>query len=353
MLKFIRVFLLPLVAAGCSSTPDVNYHYYFAKSQAALAAAQTVTCDASKTNVIVVTTASAPTMTYYADIARGPQTINLRDIEGDFRTFVDSDAQFGFYDDGRLKSINQYTIGQGANVIKSAVSLATTALPLAGAKVEAVTESDACAVIDKWGGGAAGKIASVNLSYAAQIDPTHVLGKSFEIPIANASQQLYKELKAKTTLPAIEASVGMARAIEGRATYSRLVGYSQDEIVPLRLQRTADVEIKVLSAHRPVWMGTVIVPMPREYGENVLPIPRAALFGKQSFSLTLSEAGAIQTIDYGKLSGASDALSAATYVAGSGPQITSNEVADVKAKADLIAQTQRLTRCQTNPANCN
>jgi hypothetical protein len=47
----------------------------------------------------------------------------------------------------------------------------------------------------------------------------------------------------------------------------------------------------------------------------VLPIPKAALFGGEQFSLTLSESGAVTSLSYGKTSGAPAALGAANSVA--------------------------------------
>src|SRR5262249_51200750 len=151
-------------------------------------------------------------------------------------------------------------------------------------------------------------------------------------------------------LPPISVSIGHAWAVGGRANYLLPAGYSDDDVVGLRLQKTANVEIKVLSNHKPIWKGNVVVPLPDTYA---LPIPRAALFGNQNFSLSLSEAGAIQSVDYGKLSGAAGALNAAQSVANAPTQAMANQVADVKAQADLIAQTQRLLRCQTHPTTCN
>ena len=345
MLRFLSASCLLVCLVGCSSIPDVAYNYYFVKSDTTLSVAQTVTCDAYKANLIFVTTASPPAMAYSADLARGPQLINIRAIEGNFQTFVDSDAKFEFYDDGRLKSINQNTVGQGESAIKSAVSLATTIVPMAAAIAD-LAEIDECKVVDKLG---ADK--GVNLTYSAQFDITHVLGRSFSINPSPASKELYKKLNAHGRMPPIDVSIGNTNSVGGRATFLRPAGYSDDDIVGLKLQKTANVEIKIYSAHRPIWKGSVIVPM---QGTYTLPIPKAALFGKQSFSLALSEAGAVQSIDYGKLSGATGALNAAGSIAtASAPEATSAKVADIKAQADLIAQTQRLARCHTNPVSCN
>jgi hypothetical protein len=84
-----------------------------------------------------------------------------------------------------------------------------------------------------------------------------------------------------------------------------------------------------------------------------LPIPKAALFGKQTFSLSLSEAGTITAVDYGKQTGAAGALNAAGSIATAvDPETPTAKAADLKAQADIIAQQQRLLRCQRAPASC-
>ncbi len=93
-----------------------------------------------------------------------------------------------------------------------------------------------------------------------------------------------------------------------------------------------------------------MVPSPKTY---LLPIPKAALFGKQNFALSLADSGAVTAIEYGKATGAAGPLNvlgaAATAAA---PDSTAAKAAEVKAQADLIAQQQRLTRCQAHPAQC-
>jgi hypothetical protein len=99
-----------------------------------------------------------------------------------------------------------------------------------------------------------------------------------------------------------------------------------------------------------IWKGTVAIPSRETYQ---LPIPKAALFGVQKFSLSLSEAGAITAVNYGKNTGAAGAANAGASIATAlTPESTAARAADLKAQADLIAQQQRLHRCQTNPAAC-
>lgn len=120
--------------------------------------------------------------------------------------------------------------------------------------------------------------------------------------------------------------------------------------MPLTLQATGKVRVDLTAQGQSIWTGTIQVPLPQTY---LLPIPKAALFGKQSFSLSLSEAGAVTSVDYGKNTGAASALNAAGAIAtAAAPETVAAKAAEVKAQADLIAQQQRLARCHANPAQC-
>jgi hypothetical protein len=118
----------------------------------------------------------------------------------------------------------------------------------------------------------------------------------------------------------------------------------------LTLQRIANVQVDVLAKGSSIFSTNIALPQSTTYE---LAIPKAAVFGKQSFSLTLAESGAVTSVDYGKLSGASGALNAATSAVGAAaPESTANKAAEVKSQADLIAQQQRLVRCQAQPDKC-
>lgn len=84
----------------------------------------------------------------------------------------------------------------------------------------------------------------------------------------------------------------------------------------------------------------------------VLPIPKAALFGKQTFVLSLAESGRISTLGYGRTTGVPGAFNAAT--AASTAEITEDNAgaAALKAAADLIAQQQRFNTCKLKPTDC-
>src|SRR5262245_12306405 len=125
MLRSIAVVCLAGSLVACASIPDVEYNYYLSKMNGVATVTQTVACAPDMQSLVIVNTPSF-VPTYSADLDRGTYKITIRDIEGTFRGFADSSANFGFYDDGRLKSVNQSSTGQGEAAIKSTVSLGTT-----------------------------------------------------------------------------------------------------------------------------------------------------------------------------------------------------------------------------------
>jgi len=157
---------------------------------------QTVACNQSQDGFVVVTTPSI-TSTYSANYSKGPYRIKIRDFEGGFSGFADSDASFAFFDDGRLKSVNQSTTGQGEAVIKSAVTLATTisaaaagfdasvSIPTLKAECDAIT---AAQPVPKTGDPPAS--GAVTFSYQFQFDDTlsnMTLGKPIPVDISPGS----------------------------------------------------------------------------------------------------------------------------------------------------------------------
>jgi hypothetical protein len=363
MLRIAKAALVAACLGGCSSIPDVEYTYYPSKASASVSVSQTIACNPGKTDLVIV---SIPTISaaYAADTGMPPYRIRIGDIEGGFGSFADSEATFKFSDDGRLLSINQSTTGQGETVVKAAVGVGTSILTFHTSvrppksneeKPAASAELPVCKFIADWG---AGK--PVTLTYGAEFDPLD--GGSIDIKPSQGSQSLYAAINSMSSLPRLTAVVGPAVPIASRA---RNIPDADEGSVKLTLRKTAKVDVKVRAsstiirttanavvrgtANTVIGGGTIIVPTKATY---TVPIPRAAFFGKQSFAMTLSDAGDITSITYGKLSGAAAALNAGNSIATVKTTDTTAEVAQLKAKADLIAQRQRLLKCEAEPGEC-
>lgn len=340
MEKLVACILVAALLGACSTLPDVEYGYYLTKSQVNVSVTQTLDCTADQTALIVVNTATV-TPVYSADTAKGLYHIKVKDVEGGFAPFADSEMSFSFFDDGRLKSINQSTTGQGETVIKNVVSLASA---LGGGPPP--VKGKTLPICDKIKSAGQGK--PVSLVYSGTFDLAANLGRILPLGVAPASRKLFADLGVDPVTSRMQLQVGTAPADDARAKY--LGTDSSSDYVPLTLQSTADVRVDVTASGSSIWTGTISVPLPKTY---VLPILKAALFGKQSFSLTLSDSGAITTVDFAKNSGAAGALSAGTAVATAAvPETPAAKAADLKGQADLIAQQQRLARCQATPAQC-
>jgi hypothetical protein len=284
--------------------------------------------------------------------------LKIRDVEGALHDFADSDLNIGFYDDGRLKSINQNTTGEGETIIKSAVSLASAVAPLgAGAGFAQVIEQlnkeaqpkIPCDAITAIGGG---KPVSISWVYP-RVGTVDLAAPQLPIKlsVAPGSNELYKALQKIIPLPEPKLIIGPPAYVDSGARLVAEPYVSPNEFVYLTLQEMGNVKIEVLdNSGAPISSAVVVTPLKRTY---FLPIPRAALFGSQKFSLALSEAGAITAVDYGKNVGTTGALNVASTVATSlHAESPATKANDLKAQADVIAQQQRLLHCQTNPSKC-
>jgi hypothetical protein len=350
MKKALMLATLTAVA-GCSFVPDVEYSYYPAKSTSSINISQAVTCNSDSTALVVV---NVPTVniSYAADRDQTPVPFKINDLNGAFAPFADTDVSFSFYDDGRLKGINQSTTGQGEAAIKSAVSLATTLAAVgAGAPSTAPVKKPKlpiCTTLASFGGGKA-----VTLVYTAEIDASKATDGPIQLTVSPDSQALADLLKGAPGMPllvyTISDPVPTGSGVHPGSSAS-------SNTVKLTLQQTASVNVEIHAnyddnAHsNQIWTGVLVLPTVGTYD---LPIPRAALFGKQSFSLSLAESGAVTSVDYGKNTGASGILNAGAAIAATqAPEAASAQAADIKAQADIIYQTKRLAACRASSTAC-
>ncbi len=339
-------FVLAFALAGCASVPDVDYLYYPAKSSVVANVTRSVACNSAQTELIVVD-APGVTTSYAADYSKKPFQFRIDALDGIFGSFADTDMHFSFYHDGRLKSINQSSVGQGESVVKSAVSLATTVAALGGGAPNqaAAKPLPICATLKAWGGDK-----PVSLTYEARVDLTAATGAPIKLVAASDRQALAGALATTSGMPRLALIVSKAVLARAGARWDPSANSNSSGVILLKLQQMVSVEVKIEQNGTPIWDGTVILPASGSYD---LPIPKAGLFGTQTFSLTLSEAGAVTDVDYGKHTGATAALnSAGTIATTQTPSTAATQAADEKAKADLIYQTNRNAACQARPASC-
>ncbi len=336
MHKVLAGTLAVLAFAGCASTPNVEYRYFPARASTAVTVTQTIDCSQDKTRFNFIHTPTVVT-TYSSDRSRKPFALSTKDLQS---ALTDAEVKFDWFDDGRLKSVNQSSVGQGENTVKAAM---TFLAPVVGGAAPGVGECDKVATL---GGGK-----PVTIVYERAIE--YAKGESDQVfslhPSVN-SKAIYDSAKdvLKARLPVLSFKARPWEEIVPLVQATEDTSDAQGEL-PLTLNKTAVVPVQILVSEVAFWSGRVVVPTAETYA---VPIPKPKLFGKQAFALTLNEAGGIATMGYISLSGTAGAFNALNAVSTTVSPSDSARAATIRAEADVIAQTQRLAACQAKPTEC-
>lgn len=328
-------------AVSCAHTPSVKVNYFLAQSEVSFKVIRTVACDEGG-NPIAATTI-IPTVRHFADREAGAQPLPLAALKG---AFSDTDVKFEFYEDGRLKSINASSTGQGEAIFKSAISLLATAAASEVPRDDIPTE---CANIKKWGGGK-----PLTLTYEASINLDKNPLNAEQIITPDAGSAYYAQ-ELKQALGGVCAYI-TERGPSSTSSPGEYTASKKNEAL-LTLRQPGRVSITITAgppglckAHR-LWSGEVLA---GQFGKSyLLPIPRPATFGKQVFAVSLAESGALTSLQYASNTGAAQTLVVANsaWTAAQGTT-DAQEVAALKAEADVIAAQQRLVQCKANHETC-
>ena len=332
----VALILLGSLLAGCARTPPVIIKYPYARSALHVEIVQSLACDSSNMPVVVNTV--TPTMLHMADA--DPKATGSIDLGGLDGPLSNSEFKTDFYADGRLKAINVTTTGQGEGILKTAIGL----IRFAGEAPPPVDPKPICQTFRKAFGDKALSV-TYELTHGLATSETSLV----PIPPEHASRaqyELYKDLLGKFCL-----QVPRARLVKPPTTYTPGRG---DVIVtarqPAMVEAAVTVGPRANCAETALWSG--LVPAGQHGFEYKIPVPRAAIFGKQVFAASFEESGAISSLQYNKDTGAGQLLNVVEAAAKEIQTTDEEEAAKVKAKADLIAAQQRLVRCQANPSTC-
>lgn len=339
--KCLIVIALALLA-GCATVPDVTYKYYRTTWNGAVTVTQTIGCTTGESNRRMIYVQSATVSTNYSrDNTKEPFTLRAKEFGS---TWGDSDITVTFTDDGRLRSINQSSTGQGEAIVKSFTGLAGTLSALYEISLMRTEKqsnlNEACRVVDGWG-----DKKPVSLIYRASLSDKSI-GATVDLTPTKDSENLHKELvkNAPGILPTFNVKVEDDGDIPTSATHAE----NDKSNAMIELQRLARLKLTTSSSSDgQIGSARIVIPKAATY---TLPIPKPAIFGKQSFGLSLTEAGAISSLSYGKTSGVGAAFNSANALATLGTPAT--EAAELKAQADLLAQQQRITLCLSKPDQC-
>lgn len=331
-----KILLLVLCTlGGCAALPPVALRYYAPRAATTVSVERSIVCDKSR-SAVLISDAVAVDSVVGAD-PRRPYVFPLDQLGGGAGA---ADIAFKLSPDGRLLAVNSEVDGMADNAIRPALSLAVLALRGAGALAEPA--SGPCELLARWAGDK-----PLGLRYVLRLDSDDTADISQPLPPAPASRGLHALLlAAPLPLPALTLRATLAPLPPAAAA-------PDDDAAPsLALPATAALRLVVRSGADVIADQVLTVPAA---GSWRLPLPRAAWFGQRQMALTLSDAGAVTSLHYGK-TGASAGLSAGLYgaaLSATAPAATpADAVAALKAQSDLIVQQQRLLLCQARPADC-
>lgn len=328
------VATLCLFVSGCASLPDVSYTYYLRKSTVSVSVTRTVACNANGIGIVVIDSPQA-TAAYGPDFTKPPITVAIKKLDG---TFGDSDTSFTFTETGVLDGVNQSTTGQGSAIVKSVIAFAG-AVGAAGGSLTAADYTHDCKLIAD----AAGQNKALTLNYKFDVGDISGLNNT---PIPVTPDSAFNALGLSDHLQAPMVSLKDAHDL-APVVPPPLKDIGDHVDVFVQVMKTATLEFA--NTNGSTGKATVMLPT-TPYS---LPIPVGQPFGTQKFILKLAASGAITQIDYAKSTGLGSAFDAGTAVLNAAaPASAADQAADLKAQADLIAQQQRLARCQANIATC-
>ncbi|MBQ0933176.1 hypothetical protein [Ideonella alba] len=360
---FTLAFFANLLLIGCASVPDVAVSYRPVRWATSVAVVHTITCSRDD-QIVVIQRDAAFVPIYSADEPRDDFRIDLKQLD---RFFADSDISLAFTDDGRLKSVNQSTTGQGELVVKGAISLGASLLsgqnvgptaslnqPTAGIllferdifkkQLKGPAPAAVCGLIRKSTILAPDQLPQVSIVHTASLNSEAISA----VPKASNDQEVLVEGLKSLGIDLSSSVKGIFGTEELQPIANLKSSVGADE-VPLTLQRMVSLLVSVEDSSGTIGGSKIAVPTSRTF---VLPIPKAALFGKQSFQLVLSDSGRIATLGYGKLTGVPAAMGAATATVNAQVNVDNAETAALKAASDLIAQQQRYNTCRLTPSAC-
>ncbi|MEG3145301.1 hypothetical protein U1839_11635 [Sphingomonas sp. RT2P30] len=354
-----------LVVAGCAQTPRATISYPLARTDAAISVVRTIKCD--KDDVPHVVDLPTVAVTFSAD-PNATGTLNTSKLDG---VFADTSLDIGFTADQRLKTVNTESIGQGEAILKSAISLASSVFfPKAGSErapdptgmPTAADIKSQCADLNRTFGTEA-----MTITYAGSLDLPETSGKTAAAIAANRSmdfrlQPVPQDLDRSRRFAALLGSVcARFHALDApKAPVSELVAPGGYATLTARQPRAAVLRIAVSPSTdvcpvdgRPgfIWAGRLAVGQLGTLYQ--IPIPRAAVFGKQTFELELDESGGLTKIKYGKSTGAGAAI--ATGQAGVDavkPPTAADQAAAIEAEIALRKAQDHRAKCLADPTAC-
>lgn len=343
-LRFESIVIVVLTSlAACASNPDVGLNYYLAKTDVTVKVTRTVMCDANE-NLFVASAASV-TPSHTADTSEG-HSFELDELSG---AFSNIDMTISLHEDGRLKGLNTTSTGQGEAILGSALKVASYVFGGGTVKLwgdmDISTKNPACTFINS---GDLKRDKTVTMTFEGKVD----LDASASMPIPPTVETQRVFLALAPYVGEVHYKIGeLQPTIAPVSNRSKKVSAAK-----LQMRQPALQYVKVYSELDGAETGIIWhdrIAIAQKGISYTIPISKSQFFGTQTFALEVAPSGALAKLGYGSDSGLAQGLSSTNALLEGVSKATDVEkAAVVKGEADLIAQQQRLLRCQMNTLEC-
>lgn len=383
MKKLILSLTISSALTACASLPDVEIAYYAAKSEPTITLTQSLTCDKNFTNVFQAANLTS-SVAHSADTSK-PFIIKLKEFDG---LATSGNVVINHYPDGRLNSINGASTGQGLPIIQGVTSVAGSLFGLGLdrsqpliAEVPTVDQAklitDICGVINprhpvnaqavdgvmmltyttvfksplehddmklEFKASASTELALKNLNMALKATlggSPEFIAPTVEGKIARQDQCLVKQVKTNNAEP--YGCIGDTNEVSNKSARKKQLRVQSSKLMEYTVRRGFHTQLSFIAETNNPLTANVSLADDQFY---YIPFKSRNLFGQNNISFTLTPMGTLDNLSYNSTSGVSNALSAANTVLNEFQGQTAQEA------ANEIAQTQRLIRCQADPATC-
>lgn len=342
-----------VVASGCAQTPPARISFPLTQTMTDVMVTRTVKCDRLFTPYV--------TSTVTIDVNHGPDpddmgTLDMSRLDS---PLAHTSLDLHFLPDQRLSSINVESDGQGEEILKAAIGLATTVFPFSesgkdahSAATPALAEIEsACRLLMKRMGDQA-----MSVSYVTSLDFADSEASLPLNPIPDDTERarIFAALLGSMCATYRSATPSVAPIVaDPRASRLTMLDARQPGLVALSIVATPGATAceDLSSASSILWAGSV--PVGQLGTRYTIPVPRAAAFGKQVFAVTFDDSGALGQLKYGKQTGAGQAIGVGQAAADAVKRPSdSDRTAAIEAEIALRrAQSQRV-KCLADATQC-
>lgn len=366
-----------LLLTGCASLPkNTNINYFLTATDVQFTVVRTVGCT-SANHILMASTVTA-TPIHRADLA-APQSFDLATQKSGF---ADADVKFDLTEDGRLADFNSVSTGQGGTLLKDLGSLVLTARAISTTFAEVLPKAypTECKLLRS-----ADDSKPVTITYETTLQNGWKSTDGLWTLEATASGRYYDEQLngvigsvnvdidddgIRYPIPPVECEwtpTGRGGAPTGESSSTPNEAHKGQACRPqsdtslvsaIHARQPALVTFTVYSSGGTLTNGddvdlwTGIVPVAQWGTPYDIPVPAPPKFGTNTVALIFADSGALKSVHYVNQGSAGQILDAADATLTKAQGETATEASEVKAKADLIAQQQRLILCETSPKDC-